>query len=140
MQVLNLGLAFVCLILISGAGLSSVAIAQDRETRTQERTITGTTELRARERESENEPQAQSGIFDSFIPDLLDRVGRGCSAQRSIQRSIVMRCPDGSSITVEMRCEVSGGGRWPDCYETETCEQTNEASCPPAQTEPSGPR
>jgi len=66
----------------------------------------------------------------AVISWIENRIAQMCHSVSNIRRSIVMPCPDGSTITVEMDCQSIGSGVWPNCQYDENCHQTNSESCP----------
>ena len=122
-------------------GMADIALAtQDNQDRPQVRVpnerLQQTPVRRPGNNEQEGQPQAQSAN-DWMIIDLYNRWAYACTTSNTVHRSIILQCPDGSTITVEMDCDVQGtGGTWPNCTYREDCRQTNSEACPPVEREP----
>ncbi|WP_417496659.1 hypothetical protein [Maricaulis sp.] len=77
--------------------------------------------------------QESSGI----LIDIYNRVLRACSTVSHIERTVQIRCADGSSLEYTQRCTRTGaGGLWPECNYSESCEAVDVPSCPPVETSP----
>ncbi len=129
-------LALISALLMALAG-ANVATAQTRQVQPAvQRPESPASMVQRPARESgETAPVAQES--SGILIDIYNRVLRACATVSFIERTVQIRCADGSNLEYTQRCTRTGaGGLWPECSYSETCEAVDVPSCPPVETSP----
>jgi len=129
-------LALIGAVLVALAG-ASVAMAQTRQVQPAVQRPDNSAAIVQRPPSDNGETAAVAQNSTGILTDIYNRVLRACATVSFIERTVQIRCADGSNLEYTQRCTRTGaGGLWPECSYSESCEAVDVPSCPPVETSP----